>query len=407
MALSTKEKKMKNISQELKKRIDERTALVSDSTPMIFDFKKERDQKVANELFALQKIQYVIDDYKEQQNELFAVKNPSIVYAPDFKKKFEDYYSTLEKKGPIWQSGRWVYFPWLLKLAHILEEADFQLVRTARNKNLINKEEQEKFYNSTVGIGGLSVGNSVALAIVLQGGAKRIKLADLDRLALSNTNRIRTGVDNLGVLKVEMTARQIYEINPYAKVELFPDGLTPKNISVFFKGLDVVIDELDNLAVKYLIREQAKKNKIAVVMAADNGDNAVVDIERYDLDPNTPFFQGRMGEVSYEMLSKLDKFGIGRMITKHVGPENVTKRMQESLLEMGKTIVSWPQLGGAALMNGSAVAYCVRKILCGQPIESNRALISLDEKLVPGYNSREEVAKRAKIVDDFRKIFNL
>ncbi|KKR47716.1 MAG: UBA/THIF-type NAD/FAD binding fold protein [Parcubacteria group bacterium GW2011_GWA1_40_21] len=398
---------MKNISQELKESLDERASAAIDSKPTVFDFKKSEDQNAANDLFNLRRIQYVADDYKEQQNELFAVKNPSMVYAPDFKKKFEDYYSALDKECPIWQSGHWVYFPWLSKLTHILEEDDFQMVRTARNKNLINKEEQEKFYNAIVGIGGLSVGNSVALAIVLQGGAKRIKLADLDRLALSNTNRIRTGVDNLGVLKVEMTARQIYEINPYAEVELFPEGLTKENIGKFFEGLDIVIDELDNLAVKYLIREQAKKHKIAVVMAADNGDNAVVDIERYDLDPNTPFFQGRMGEVSYEMLSKLDKFGIGRMITKHVGPENVTERMQQSLLEMGKTIVSWPQLGGAALVNGSAVAYCVRKILCGQPLENNRALISLDEKLVPNYNSLEEVEKRGKIAENFKKIFNL
>ncbi|MEK9182129.1 MAG: ThiF family adenylyltransferase [Patescibacteria group bacterium] len=398
---------MKNTSQELKKHLDEKAAVAVDSKPAIFDFKIESDQKSASSLFASGKIQCVVDDYKEQQNELFAVKNPSMVYAPDFKKKFEDYYSAMEKEFPIWQRGRWVYFPWLSKLAHILEEDDFQMVRTARNKNLINKEEQGKFYNATVGIGGLSVGNSVALAIVLQGGAKRIKLADLDRLALSNTNRIRTGVDNLGVLKVEMTAREIYEINPYAEVELFPDGLTKENIGRFFDGLDIVIDELDNLAVKYLIREQAKKHKIAVVMAADNGDNAVVDVERYDLDQNTPFFQGRMGEVSYEMLSKLDKFGIGRMITKHVGPENVTERMQQSLLEMGKTIVSWPQLGGAALINGSAVAYCVRKILNNQPIENNRALISLDEKLTPNYNSAEEIEKRRQIAESFKKIFGL
>jgi hypothetical protein len=114
-----------------------------------------------------------------------------------------------------------------------------------------------------------------------------------------------------------------------------------------------------------------------------------------------------MGEVSYDMLSKLDKFGIGKMITKHVGPENVTERMQQSLMEMGKTIVSWPQLGGAAMINGAAVAYCVRKILNGQPIEMNRSLLSLDEKLIPNYNAPEEQAKRAAIADGFRKIFGL
>jgi hypothetical protein len=114
-----------------------------------------------------------------------------------------------------------------------------------------------------------------------------------------------------------------------------------------------------------------------------------------------------MGDVSYDELAKLDKRGIGKMITKHIGAENVTERMQASLLEMGKTIVSWPQLGGAALLNGAAVAYCVRKIVCGQEIEPNRALVSLDEKLIPSHNTPAEIQKRETIAESFKKIFGL
>ncbi len=375
--------------------------------PEFFNLTQKSDEDKLETLFTQNKVLSVCDDYREEELELFQVKNPSLVYTPDFKAKFEANLAELDKNQPADKRGVWVYFPWSGCLSHILPEADFWLVRTARNRNLISSEEQDKFYNATVGIGGLSVGSSVAFALVLQGGAKHLKLADLDRLALSNTNRILTGVDNLGVLKVEMAAKRIYEINPYAEIELFPDGITPDNIEKFFDGLDIVIDELDNLAVKYLIREQAKKHQIAVVMAADNGDNAVVDVERYDLDPNTPFFHGRMGDVNYEMLSKLDKFGIGKTITKHIGPENVTERMQQSLLEMGKTIVSWPQLGGAALINGAAVAYCVRKILNGQELESNRALVQLDEKLIPSYNTPEQRQRRQSVADSFKKIFGL
>lgn len=378
--------------------------------PSIFNLKLEKDRRAVEKLLSAHKVQSVSDDYEEQLREMFAIKHPSWVYAPDFGAKFKTFHNGLKQAAKdlsLVEHGRWVFYPWNGALVHILPEADFQLVRTARNRNLILPEEQEKFYNATIGIGGLSIGSSVAAAIVLQGGGRRIRLADMDRLALTNTNRVKAGVENLGVLKVVVTARQIYEMNPYAKVEIFVDGLTPKNIGTFFKGLDIVIDELDNLAVKFLIREQAKKHRIAVVMAADNGDNSVVDVERYDLNPKMPFFHGRMGKVTYAQLATLDKFGIGKMITKHVGPENVTERMQGSLLQMGKTIVSWPQLGGAALMNGSAVAYCVRKILNGQPVESNRALLSFDEKLTPGYNSPAQKKRRAKVAGKFRRIFGL
>jgi tRNA A37 threonylcarbamoyladenosine dehydratase len=381
---------------------------VSPCVPTLFDLSHSLDEEKVKQLFVSGKIQSTSDDYEEQQLELFGVKNPTKVYTPTFKEEFAAYYQNLQKEKPIYKHGKWVYFPWSSKLVHILDEEGFQLVRTARNMNLISREEQKKFYDACVAIGGLSVGSSVAFALVLQGGAKHIKLADMDRLALSNTNRILMGVDNLGVLKVEMAARRIYEINPYAEVELFPEGVHPENIDAFFKGVDIMIDELDNIAVKYLIREKAKEYKVPVLMATDNGDNAVVDVERYDIDDTITYFHGRMGDdISYESLTKLDKFGIGKMATKCVGPENVTIKMQESLLEMGKTIVSWPQLGGAALINGAAVAYCVRKIANKQPLEKNRALISLDEHLVPEYSSPEETKKREDASNTFRKIFGL
>ena len=391
----------------LTKTLEELASQPTVSSPILFDLSHSEDRARFEELLRSGAIRQISDDYEEQQRELFGVQDPSRVYAPGFEEAFQEHYRALATVAPISENGRWVYFPWRFLAAHILSEDEYRLVRTARNQNLITKEEQEKFYNAAIGIGGLSVGSSVAFAIALGGGGKKLKLADMDRLALSNTNRVLAGADRLGMLKVEMAARTIYEINPYAEIELHPEGLTPENIDSFFEGLDIVIDELDNLAVKYLIREQAKKHRIAVVMAADNGDNAVVDIERYDLDPATPFFHGRMGAVSYEMLKDLDKFGIGKMITKHVGPENVTERMQQSLTQMGKTIVSWPQLGGAALVNGAAVAYCVRKILNGQPLEADRALVSLDEKLVPGYDTPEAAARRQAVSDAFAKGFGL
>lgn len=393
--------------EKLYKKINQISKKTVSSAPIIFDLAKKDHQKKLSIFFGKGLVNQIGDDYLEQLKELFAIKNPTLAHQSDFENKFKDFLKETKKKLPLQKQGRWVFFPWLSALVHILKEDNFQLVRTARNRYLISPKEQDIFYNAVVGIGGLSVGNSVALTIVLQGGARNIRLADFDKLALSNTNRIRAGIQNLGLSKVEMTARQIYEINPYAKVEIFSKGLNSTNIGKFFEGLDIVVDELDDIAIKFLIREQAKKYKLPVVMAADNGDNAVVDIERYDLDPQPEFFHGRMGKVTYEQLKNLDKFGIGKTITKHIGPENITERMQQSLLEIGKTIVSWPQLGGAALLNGSAVAYCVRKILNKEPLENNRALISLDEKLIPDYNSPKEMSKRKEMAENFKKMFKI
>ena len=393
------EKKLQNFLQN--------TETTSISVPFIFDLTLVEHQEIFLEAISSRKINHIVDDYETQLKELFQVLNPKLVFASDFETQFKNYLSKIKEKNLFWQHGRWVYYPWISTVVHTLEDESFQLVRTARNKNLIRANEQEKFYNSTIGIAGLSVGSNVAFAIVLQGGGRHLKLADFDTLSLSNMNRIRTGIDNLGLLKVEMVARQIYLLNPYTEIEVFSEGLTEKNIELFFDGLDIIIDEIDNLGLKYLIRQSAKKYKTPVVMGADNGDNAVIDIERYDLDPQLIFFHNRIGKTSYEELLALDKLAIGKKIIQHIGIENITERVQESMLEIGKSIVSWPQLGGAALLNGSAVAYCVRKILTGELLEKNRSLISMDEKLIPNYLDVEQIEKRKNTLAFFRKSFKL
>ncbi|MDO8523938.1 MAG: ThiF family adenylyltransferase [bacterium] len=249
-----------------------------DSHPLLFNLAKDADAERVRALKAKGEVMQVIDRYESQLKELFAIDNPPLALSAEFEASFAKHLASLVQKGPLSERGIWAYFPWILTLVHILPDKEFQKVRTARNKNLITEKEQKKFYDSTVGIAGLSVGNSVALAITLQGGARHMKLADHDMLELSNLNRIRSGIDSLGVPKVELTARQIYLLNPYAQVELFPEGLTDSNMNNFFDGLDIIIDEIDNLIIKYRIREEAKKRKIPVLMAADNADSGVIDI---------------------------------------------------------------------------------------------------------------------------------
>ena len=282
----------------LEKTLKIKAKQISGSAPQFFDLSKPGQAATLTKLFNGKQIGQVADNYTDQLKEYFHILNPQISGGEALEEKFSKFLAGICKSAPLFTQGKWVYFPWLKTLVHILNEKGFFAVRTARNKLLITENEQEKFYSAKVGIGGLSIGSSVAAAIVIQGGAKHIRLGDFDRLSLSNTNRIKAGIQNLGLAKTTITARQIYEINPYAKVETFEDGVTEKNIAAFMKGLDVMVDEMDSLLIKLLIRIYAKKQKIPVVMGADNADMAVVDIERYDLKPKTKFFHGRLGKIS-------------------------------------------------------------------------------------------------------------
>src|SRR5690349_4846058 len=111
--------------EQLEKILNKKAQLVSPSKPVIFDFSIASDQKIVVQLIEEQKIQHITNDYKEQLKELFQVNNPTLVYTPDFGKEFDQYYVSLNKNSDIWQQGRWVYFPWISTLVHILEEKDF------------------------------------------------------------------------------------------------------------------------------------------------------------------------------------------------------------------------------------------------------------------------------------------
>ena len=85
---------------------------------------------------------------------------------------------------------------------------------------------------------GLSVGNAIALTLALEGVGGHLRLADFDRLELSNMNRIRAGVHEIGLPKVVLAARQIAEIDPYLGISILADGVTADNVERFLLGGD-------------------------------------------------------------------------------------------------------------------------------------------------------------------------
>ncbi|MGW3312396.1 hypothetical protein ACWDG9_38105 [Streptomyces sp. NPDC001073] len=65
--------------------------------------------------------------------------------------------------------GRWVWYPWSGRLVHVLAEEEFRLVRTDRNRDKITREQQQVLLRRRVGVIGLSVGSSAALALAMEG----------------------------------------------------------------------------------------------------------------------------------------------------------------------------------------------------------------------------------------------
>jgi len=374
--------------------------------PILFKY-QELEMKEFQKKYS---VDIICDSYKEQLEDIFLVRNPQFKFEKNYKNELEQFFLDQSAGGSLEELGSWFYFPWNKSLVHYLPEDMHNEVRTARNKNIINKEEQEKIYNSTIGFVGLSVGSHPALLLSTIGAAKTIKLADPDEISASNLNRIRADVSHIGLNKCTYITRQLYQINPYANIIAYEKGVTEDNLDEFLQSspkLDVLVEEVDNLEMKIRLRLSAKKFGIPVIMATDNGDNAIVDVERYDLDTELPLFNGVAGDLSIDDFMKIKPEEMPRLATKIAGPQFITPRMQESLLEVGKSLYSWPQLITAASLSGVAVTHAVVRLLLGKKLKNGKMEVNLDSIFDPEYFHTLSVEEREDKRNKFFKIISL
>jgi molybdopterin/thiamine biosynthesis adenylyltransferase len=346
-------------------------------SPLLMRLSNAADKATFDALLADGKVTFVVDEMYGQLQELIKGRHPSIKIPKDeYPERINNFLNGLD----IDEYGVWAYYPWSQRLVHILDEEEFIEVRTNRNQYKITRVERDILATKKIGIIGLSVGQSIALTLSMERGFGELRLADFDELELSNLNRIRAGVHNLGLPKVVITAREIAEIDPYLKVTAFFDGLTADNMDDFFlKGgkLDILVDECDGLDIKINSRVKARELGIPVVM--DTSDRGMLDVERFDLEPDRPILHGAVEGVDTSTIKDLTNEEKIPIILQMLGIENVSLRIKASMIEVEQTINTWPQLASSVVLGGAVGADVCRRILLDQFHDSGRYYVDLDE----------------------------
>ncbi len=330
------------------------------------------------------KIWQVNDLLEQQLHEFFAIAHPELDLAPDHAEQSAKFVSDRLGESPELQ-GNWVYLPWSGKLLHILTEGDFQKVRTNRNRNLVTEKEQAVIADFRVGILGLSIGNSLALTLS-HGGFNNFKLTDFDTLATSNLNRVRAPLSDVGNAKIALTSQQIYELNPYADLICFPEGVKEDGIDSFLgkPSPGLILEVIDDFVMKIRIRQAARKLGIPVIMPTSLGDSVLIDVERYDLDPNLPLFNGLIGSTPEDILSApVSEEDKQRYAIAIVGMENVPVRALESVREIHKTLVGRPQLMSTVTVASGIAGFLARKVALEEPLASGRYKVVFEDFISP------------------------
>ncbi len=306
-----------------------------------------------------------VDAFERQIRELFFIDTHSfigmskeLVYATeDFKR-----YASAKKDAFLY-----VYLPWLNTLIKTVGATDYYRLKTNRNQDLITAAEQAKLRDYRVAVLGMSVGANIAFVLTQAGISNSIVLADFDELDTTNLNRILAGVHQVGLNKTIVAARHIYEDNPFADITLLPEGVTESNLEELIKEgrVHCIVEEIDDFPFKIHARLLAMKYKIPVVMVTDNGDGVVLHVERYDLGHDKIW--GKPHSYYEEKLAggPMTKEKAGGIIMNDVvgGVHRVDPKMLASVKRvLAKELVSWSQLGSAAILGAVVATYAVKKI---------------------------------------------
>lgn len=299
--------------------------------------------------------------------------------APGLRISLED-----ELRSHVRATSNWVTFPWLNRVVRYPAKPDHQSLRTWRNRDLVTADEQSRLLGIRVAVFGLSVGSNIVDQLSHSGIGGSFLIADKDRVSPSNLNRIRASMTDVGLKKTTVAGRKLAQTDPYIEQVHLPDGYVPRVTDSLLEEYrpDLIFDEVDNLAIKAMIRRVAMRLRIPVIMVGDIGDRSVVDVERYDIDENPTPFNGQIPKASYEQLLRdeiRDPREILQLLVALNGPENISERLFASATnpELG----GLPQLGATATAGAALADRIVRAIVLDRALASDRYVCNPDATL--------------------------
>lgn len=279
----------------------------------------------------------------------------------------------------IAEPHRWAYYPWRRAVVAVLAPRAFRAVRLDRNRNMITAEEQTRLGALRIGVAGLSVGHVIAHTLAAQGMCGELRLADFDCLELSNLNRVPATVFDLGINKAEAAARRIAELDPYLPVRVLASGVTVESVDEFLDGLDIVVEECDSLDMKFVVRDGARARRIPVLMETSNC--GLVDVERFDLEPDRPILHGLFGDLDIARLAGMNSREKVPYMLRFLEADKLPARLAASAIEIDRGLSTWPQLAGDVVLGATAIAEAVRRIGVGEALPSGRVRINIGGRL--------------------------
>ena len=172
----------------------------------------------------------------------------------------------------------------------------------------LGTEGQDKLRRSKVaviGLGGLGSASTLYLALA---GVGYLRLLDQDTVEMNNLHRqILYTVRDLKYPKVEAAAVRIRETNPEVKVDSRPENLREDNVDEIVRGMDCVVDGLDNMRTRYIVSRACVRNNVPFIFGGAIGFEGNISVFH---PPETPCLECVLPNLNDENMPTCDVRGV-------------------------------------------------------------------------------------------------
>jgi molybdopterin/thiamine biosynthesis adenylyltransferase len=151
----------------------------------------------------------------------------------------------------------------------------------SRNIGLLSEDGQKRLFGARVAVAGAGGVGGLHILTLARLGIGKFTIADPDIFDAVNISRqFGATVTTMGKNKAEVLAQMVREINPYADVKVFTEGINEDNVESFLNGADIFIDGIDffEIDIRRLIFKRSRAKGIYAITSAPLGFGATLQV---------------------------------------------------------------------------------------------------------------------------------
>jgi len=227
-----------------------------------------------------------------------------------------------------------------------------------RTRLLLGEKDIEQLGHAHVLVAGLGGVGSSAAEFLCRAGVGKMTIADHDIVHASNRNRQIPALKSTeGMLKADVMAARLKDINPELKLEVIKDYLKDETIpGLLEKPFDYIVDAIDTLSPKFHLILNSVRRGLPIVSSMGSGGR---------LDPSfikvADISESYNCRLAYYLRKKLHKYDIYEGVTVVFSAEMPIKEALEKVEEKNKKSVA----GTISYMPVMFGGYCASVVIRG------------------------------------------